>query len=138
LRPRSLRNATLCAALEDLLRKMTECAQLQATFQVVGQERVMPAQWEEDLLRIAQEALTNTIKHGQARNFRITLRFSQEDIELQLADDGRGFDVDAEHDGFGLMGMKERVERMKGGFAIRSKPGFGTEIGVILRIPADE
>jgi len=138
LRPHSLRNATLCAALEDLLRKMAECAQLKASFQVIGQEQAMPAQWEEDLLRIAQEALTNTIKHGQARHFRITLRFGQEDIELQLADDGRGFDVDAEHEGFGLMGMMERVERMKGGFAIRSKPDSGTEIVVILRIPIDE
>ncbi|MGH8159965.1 MAG: PAS domain S-box protein [Rhodanobacter sp.] len=138
LRPRSLRNANLCAALEDLLKKMTEGVHLQATFQVIGQERVMPAQWEEDLLRIAQEALTNTIKHGQARNFRIMLRFGQEDIELQLVDDGRGFDMTAEHDGFGLMGMKERVERMKGGFTIRSTPGHGTEVGVILRIPADE
>ena len=138
LRPRSLRNATLCAALEDLLKKMTACAQLQASFQVFGLERVIPAQWEEDLLRIAQEALTNTIKHGRARTFRITLRFGQEVIELQLADDGRGFDIDAEHDGFGLMGMKERVERMKGDFTIRSAQGHGTELVVTLRIPEDE
>jgi PAS domain S-box-containing protein len=138
LRPHSLCNATLCEALEDMLKKMTACALLQATFQSAGQERVLPAPWEEDLLRIAQEALTNTIKHGQARTFRIMLRFGQEDIELQLTDDGRGFDVDAEHDGFGLMGMKERVERMKGGFTIRSIPSHGTEVGVILHIPEDE
>ena len=138
LRPRSLLSATLCAALEDLLTQMTKDARVQATFQVMGEERVMPALWEEDLLRIAQEALTNTIKYAQARHFHANLRFGPKEIELQLVDDGQGFDVDAEHEGFGLLGMKERVERMKGRFMMRSKLGQGVEIRVNLSIPAGE
>jgi signal transduction histidine kinase len=54
-------------------------------------------------------------------------------IQLQLVDDGRGFDPQTEHEGFGLIGMKERVEQMNGEFVIRAKPGVGTEILVMLK-----
>jgi signal transduction histidine kinase len=53
-------------------------------------------------------------------------------VELQLADDGRGFDPEAEHEGFGLMGMKERVDQIGGQFVLRSKPGQGTEILITM------
>jgi signal transduction histidine kinase len=85
-------------------------------------------------LRITQESLTNAVKHASARNFKATLNVSAEKIQLQLVDDGRGFDPHAEHEGFGLMGMKERVEQMNGEFLIRAKPGVGTEILVMLKI----
>lgn len=138
LRPRSLQSGTLRAALEGLLNQMTDGVRLQATFQVVGVERVMPAKWDDDLLRIAQEALTNTIKHSKARTFRASLRFDSDEVELQLVDDGQGFDVSAEHEGFGLMGMKERVERMAGRFTVCSKPGHGTVVRVTLSAPSGE
>jgi PAS domain S-box-containing protein len=132
LRPRALRNGSLCDAVEDLLRRMTAGTDLDATFAMTGEERVIPARWEENLLHIAQEALTNAIKHAHARNFRASLFFGPEEIELRLADDGRGFDLRTANDGFGLIGMKERVERMGGKFIIRSTPGKGTEIQVTL------
>jgi signal transduction histidine kinase len=87
---------------------------------------------EEGLLRVTQEALTNAVKHADARNFRVTLNVGVERIQLRLADDGRGFDPHMEHDGFGLIGMKERVDRMNGEFTVRAKPGVGTEILVEL------
>jgi len=123
-------------ALEDLLKRMSDGTELRAEFHVSGDERVMPRDREEGLLRIAQESLTNTIKHAKAANFRATLRFGAEKIQLQLADDGRGFDPQAESEGFGLIGMKERVDQMGGQFILRSKPGQGTEILVILNSPA--
>jgi len=136
LRPRSLREGNLCMALEDLLKRLSEGTELRAEFHVEGDERMMPQEWEEGLLRIAQESLTNTLKHARAGNFRATLHFGSAKMQLQLADDGRGFDSKAESDGFGLLGMKERVEQMGGQFILRSKPGQGTEIVVILRRPA--
>ncbi len=136
LRPLSLQHASLCVALDDLLKRMTDGSGLQAEFHLEGDEPGMPAEWEEGLLRIAQEALTNTIKHARARNFRATLTIGAKEIQFRLSDDGSGFDLHAEHEGFGLMGMKERVDQLGGQFVLRSMPGQGTEIQVVLNRPA--
>jgi predicted ATPase/signal transduction histidine kinase len=133
LRPRLLRDGKLSLAMDDLLKRMTDGTGLNAEFKAKGDERLIPAEYEEDLLRIAQESLTNTIKHANARNFSATLSISPDSFQLQLADDGNGFDPLADHDGFGLIGMKERVDRMNGQFIIRSKPNVGTEILVVLK-----
>jgi signal transduction histidine kinase len=128
LRPRSLRDGKLFVALDNLLKSMSEGTDLSAEFNAEGDERSIPAEYEEGLLRITQEALTNAVKHANARNFRATLSVGATRIQLRLVDDGRGFDPQREHEGFGLIGMKERVDRMGGEFIIRSKPGIGTEI----------
>jgi PAS domain S-box-containing protein len=135
LRPRSLRDGNLCRALEDLLSRVAGDANLTAEFQVEGEPRMMPMEWEEDLLRIAQESLTNTIKHARATTFRATLAFEEKQTRLHLADDGHGFDPQHEHDGLGLIGMQERVQRMGGNFILRSQPEQSTEISVILNHP---
>jgi signal transduction histidine kinase len=135
LRPRSLQNTSLCMALDDLLKRMTDGSALQAEFHLEGDEPAMPAEWEEGLLRIAQESLTNTIKHAKAKNFRASLMIGAKEIQFRLVDDGSGFDLHAEHEGFGLIGMKERVDQMGGQFILRSMPGQGTEIQIILNNP---
>lgn len=132
LRPRSLDNGTLCRALAELVQRMTVGLSLQAEFVQQGEPRTIPAEWEEGLLRIAQESLTNTVKHAQARTFRATISFNPENVQLQLVDDGRGFDLNAEHEGFGLLGMRERAEQISAQFIHRSKPGQGSEIVIIL------
>jgi len=133
LRPRSLRAGKLFLALDDLLKRMAEGTNLNAEFQAEGDEASMPSDYEEDLLRITQEALTNAVKHADARNFKATLNIGADRIQLLLVDDGRGFDPQKEHDGFGLIGMKERVDRMGGEFIIRTKQSVGTEILVVLK-----
>ncbi len=133
LRPRSLRNATLFMALDNLLKRMTEGTNLNADFHAEGDGRSIPADCEEGLLRITQEALTNAVKHANARNFSATLSVGANKIQLRLVDDGRGFDPHTEHEGFGLIGMKERVDRLGGEFIIRAKPDVGTEIFVELK-----
>jgi signal transduction histidine kinase len=135
LRPRSLNDGTLCMALGDLLKRMSNGIDLNAEFYVKGEQRAIPMNWEESLLRIAQESLTNTIKHANARNFRATLNIGIEKVELQLVDDGRGFEPQAEHEGFGLVGMKERVDQIGGQFILRAKVGQGTEILIVLNNP---
>jgi signal transduction histidine kinase len=133
LRPRSLQNGKLSLAIDDLLKRVTEGTDLNADFQAEGDASSIPADYEEGLLRITQEALTNVVKHANARNFKATLNVNAENIQLRLVDDGRGFDTVVEHEGFGLIGMKERVERMHGDFTVRTKPGVGTEILVELK-----
>jgi PAS domain S-box-containing protein len=135
LRPRSLKDATLYMALEDLLKRMSNGIDLNAELRIEGEQRAIPPHREEGLLRITQESLTNTIKHAQARNFRVTLDLRAEEVGLQLVDDGLGFDPQEEHDGFGLIGMKERADQIGGRFVIRSKRGVGTEILVTLKNP---
>src|SRR5438552_6075858 len=135
LRPRSLQDTSLRMALDDLLKRMTNGSGLQAEFHLEGDEPAMAPEWEEGLLRVAQESLTNTIKHAEAKNFRATLIISPNEIQFRLVDDGAGFDLHAEHEGFGLLGMKERVDQMGGQFVLRSRPGQGTEIQVVLNNP---
>ena len=112
---------------------MTEGTDLNADFQAQGNERSIPTDFEEGLLRITQEALTNAVKHANARNFKATLSVGADKIQLRLVDDGCGFDINEEREGFGLVAMKERVDRMGGEFIIRSKPGVGTEIQVVAK-----
>jgi signal transduction histidine kinase len=138
LRSHSLQGGTLRTALNDLLRRMTEGTPLHAQLQVSGQERAIPMDWQENLLHIVQEALTNTVKYAQALTFRVVLDYGFEEVALMLTDDGRGFDPESKHEGFGLIGMGERVERMAGRFMIRSTRGRGTEIRVTLSTPSSK
>jgi signal transduction histidine kinase len=136
LRLRSLQDGTLPTALNDLLRRMTDGTPLHAELRVSGRERAIPMDWEENLLRIAQEALTNTIKYAHALTFHAVLAYGLQEVQLRLTDDGRGFDTEAQHEGLGLIGMRERADRIAGRFVIRSTRGGGAEIRVILRNPA--
>lgn len=83
---------------------------------------------EHELLRIAQEATTNAVKHGEAKRIEIALTFTTNDVQLRVTDDGLGFDP--ERDGakpghFGLLGIRERVQKLGGQFTLRSQPGAG-------------
>jgi len=75
---------------KDLLKRMSNGTDLNAELRIEGEQRAIPPHWEEGLLRITQESLTNTIKHAQARNFRVTLHLAAEEVGLQLVDDGLG------------------------------------------------
>jgi signal transduction histidine kinase len=132
LRPHSVQEGQFRNALKDLLRRLADGSRVQATFQVEGEERPLTQDWEDNLLRIAQEAFNNTLKHAKANSFRATLNYLLDRIEFHLVDDGRGFDIGEPHDGFGLVGMRERVNGMNGRFSLQSAPGQGTEIRVML------
>jgi PAS domain S-box-containing protein len=136
LRPSSLREASLSAALESMIKTVARDAGLEGQFVVEGEQRAIPPEWEEGLLRVTQESLTNTIKHAQAQNFRAALTFEPHAIILKLSDDGRGFNPRGEYEGFGLVGMKERVDRMGGTFVIHSETGRGTETVITLECPS--
>ena len=132
LRPQTLEEKDVCEALESLLRKMTGGTSLQAEFIVRGQPPELPLDWEENLLRIGQEVLTNVLRHAQAGKFSALLAFGEKEIRLEFRDNGSGFDPAARHDGFGLHGMRERVQAMGGRLAIQSARGQGTEISIVL------
>ncbi|MGH7981538.1 MAG: sensor histidine kinase, partial [Candidatus Udaeobacter sp.] len=105
---------------------------LHTTFNVRGKMRHLPLVWQENLLHIGQEALTNALKYAHPRNFETRLTFNKKELRLQLRDDGDGFKIMDRHDGFGLAGMRERVEQMGGTLKISSARGKGTEVTVVL------
>jgi signal transduction histidine kinase len=94
------------------------------------------AAMENQLLRIVQEALSNVRKHAAATSVKVTFTLDSGNLELMIADDGRGFDptgiAPAPGEGYGLQTMRERAESLQGTFEIRSQPGQGTEIVVTV------
>jgi PAS domain S-box-containing protein len=132
LRPQALEGKDLCEALEALIRKMTAGTSVRAEFSLRGAPRKLRPDWEENLLHVGQEVLTNALRHAHATHFAMRLIFDPHGIRMELRDNGRGFDPDARHDGIGLLGMKERVEAMGGQLFIQSTNGKGTAISIAL------
>jgi len=132
LRPLALENKDLCEALDNLIRKMTAGTTLRATFLMHGRRRPLSPEWEENLLHIGQEVLTNALRHAHATEFHTDLVFGTNEVRLELRDNGQGFDPRIKHDGFGLIGIEERVERMGGRFSIESAHDKGTKVLIIV------
>jgi len=134
LRPLVLEEKTLSQALEELFLKLTTGTQLRLTFTSHGMIRDLPPEHEENLLRIGQEVLTNALRHAQANSFEATITFTPVGFLMELRDDGRGFNPEGKYDGFGLIGIKERVEGMAGNLLLQSSPGEGTTLRIELRV----
>jgi signal transduction histidine kinase len=132
LRPQALEEKPFVAALKDLVERMTTGMTVQAKFTLRGKPRKLPQEWENNLLRIGQEVLTNVLRHAQASEFDVLLVFGSHEVRLNLQDNGRGFDPAKRHEGFGLQGMRERAERMGGQLSIQSANGKGTAISIVL------
>lgn len=132
LRPQALEEANFWEALKGMAKSTTVGTTLQTKFEAKGKVPVIPLVWQANLLRIGQEALSNTLKYARARQFRTRLTANAKELRLELCDDGDGFQVRKRHDGVGLVGMRERAEEMGGEFKIVSSRGKGTKITVIL------
>jgi signal transduction histidine kinase len=107
--------------------------------EVEGPESRLPEEMEQHLLRIAQEAVTNALKHASAHKIWVRLHREARKLRLRVVDDGRGFDeknaFSARGGHFGLIGMRERAERMGGELRLASHPGEGTELEVTVPLP---
>jgi PAS domain S-box-containing protein len=132
LRPDALESGNFWDALKRMVKGATAGTTLQTKCELRGKLPELPPIWEENLLHIGQEALTNTLKYAQARNFRARLNCNARGIRMELHDDGRGFEVRARYEGMGLTGMRERVEQMNGELEITSTPEKGTKIVIAL------
>jgi PAS domain S-box-containing protein len=136
LRPQSLEETDIYEALQRLIRKMTAGTSIHAEFNLFGRPADLPAEWEENLLRIVQEVLTNVLRHAQATRFNARLAFGEQEIRLILRDNGKGFDLERRHDGFGLRGIRERAGALGGQLSIESFKGEGSTISIVLPLPA--
>lgn len=134
LRPEALEAETLANVLHRLAQQMTADTPLQAIVQVTGTPRLLPSEVETNLLRIGQEALTNAIRHARAQTIHLDLRFTATTVQLQIVDNGQGFDPQSLSQGFGLIGMQERSQRLGGQFTLKSSSGQGTEVTVSVPV----
>jgi len=141
LSPPDLENGSLAAALERLSSRTTAPG-LTVRFAVSGSPVELPTPYEVALLRAAQSALANTVRHAGARRAEITLSFMDTSVSLDVVDDGRGFVpgstgavADAGPGGFGLPAMRSRARSLGGTLSVESAPGEGTAIALTLPLP---
>jgi PAS domain S-box-containing protein len=132
LRPQALEQDDFWQALKGIVKSTTVGTTLHTTFETQGKVPVLPPAWQENLLRLGQEALSNTLKYAHARNFRTRLISNSKELRLELRDDGNGFQLKERHDGVGLTGMRERAEEMGGELKIVSFRDKGTTVTAIL------
>jgi signal transduction histidine kinase len=96
----------------------------------------LPADVENSLYRIAQEALNNALKHAEATNISINLRAAEGQVELEIVDNGKGFEEGSEEDkgGMGLGNIRERTEALGGQWSITSKPNEGMRVWIRMPV----
>jgi signal transduction histidine kinase len=136
LRPATLDQLGLHAALEDLAERVSGSAGIDLTADLAVEVGRLDPELETAVYRLVQEGLTNVAKHAGATA--ATLRVAQREnrIEVLVSDDGCGFEPDAEHGGFGLLGMRERVELAGGELRIESRLGSGTRMKASIPVAA--
>lgn len=128
LRPEAM-ELGLSTALRQLVNKMLLGTKIKPEISIEGETRTLTPQLEAELFRIAQEALTNVIRHAQATEILIQLIYEPDTIYLQIKDNGIGFDLQQlQSEGFGLLGMRERCDCLNADLVINSVVGEGTEI----------
>ncbi|MFD5826222.1 sensor histidine kinase [Lentzea sp. NPDC060358] len=132
LRPEPLRTARLGEALAGVASRWSELHDIPVQVVTTGDVRLIGPEAEFALLRAAQEALANVARHARAGRVGVTLSYLENEVALDVRDDGRGFDQ-AGAEGFGLVAMRQRIEGVAGTVQIESEPGGGT--GVSARVP---
>jgi len=133
LRPEPLETGRLPAALADVAGRWSALHGVTVQVTTTGTARPVPAEAEVVLLRTAQEGLANVARHAQATNAWVTLSYMEQEVALDVRDDGKGFEP-AQADGFGLVAMRQRVEGLSGTLQIESEPGAGTAISACVPV----
>jgi signal transduction histidine kinase len=140
LRPAQLDDLGLIPALNCLLAQVGSTERVEIELQVEGSPRRLDLAIETILFRVAQEAITNVVRHAHTRRARVDLCFGEHEIRLTVADQGLGFDARAPLSaprGWGLEGMRERVEAAGGRFTLTSVRGCGTTVTAVIPLAAD-
>ena len=128
LRPEALESVGLVAALEQSARRLVGRGSVTIEARHDGEARTLPLRILDSLFRIGQEALANAIRHGHPKRISIRMEYQPSFVTLLIYDDGSGFALEAESDGFGIAGMRRRAESIGATLDIVSMPGAGTQI----------
>jgi signal transduction histidine kinase len=142
LRQLEFEGSDLPTAFSKMASQTSDGSQPSVEVRIVGTSAALPTKLESHLLRIGQEATTNALKHSGASHIRLELRYDQNSVQLAVSDDGCGFDAqsaapsDAGH--FGLLGMRERAEKIGGRLKITSDARTGTVVEVFVPLPGTD
>lgn len=134
LRPAALDDLGLRDALETLAAGHRSGSLAVRTDLQLGGERLDP-ELESAVYRIAQEALTNADRHAGARNVLVRVWSRKGRLQIEVRDDGCGFDPGVTNGGFGLAGIRERVQLAGGTVKVEAAPGRGTSVRALLPLP---
>jgi PAS domain S-box-containing protein len=137
LRPHHREAVPLSEALNQFLVRRVVGTSITSHYSLEGPVRMLSAAIQHCLLRIGQEAISNAVEHARPQNISVELCFALGSVRLRVIDDGCGFSPDILPAGrFGIIGMRERAEKIRAVFMILGSPGHGTQVH--LRIPLDE
>ncbi|WP_185995140.1 sensor histidine kinase [Nocardioides campestrisoli] len=136
LGPGALVQTSLPDALAALVTEWGAQQQTKADLVITGEARPLHEEVQATVVRVTQEALANVAAHARADRVGVTLTHAEDEVILDVRDDGVGFRPDEVGPGFGLRGMRQRAERLAGVLDLESEPGRGTAISV--RLPALE
>jgi signal transduction histidine kinase len=140
LRPKALDGNTLPQALRQAAIRLNDDAKLSCQFRQRGKKIHLSGEIQNELFRIGQEALTNVVKHAQAKSVYITLVSQARRVSLSIKDDGVGFATakpQNQSHGFGMGTMRERAQGIGGRLRVESRPGRGTTIRVEVPLSAN-
>jgi signal transduction histidine kinase len=135
LRQESIPATGLLAALEECARRMVDRGAVTIEAVENGEPFPLPLRTLDGLFRIGQEAIANAIQHGHPNRLSIIATYSKNQIQLIVEDNGKGFPGDTESDGFGLIGMRRRAERLNGTLDIKSGLDEGTRVTITAPVP---
>ncbi len=135
LRPTALDDLGLRAALAGHVRELERQGAVEAAFEVDGTLGELPPDVQLVVYRVAQEALSNAVRHAEAEHVQVRLGREGDEVTLAVADDGRGFVFDRVDRGLGIGGMRERALLVGGDLQVESRPGAGTRVR--LRVPIE-
>lgn len=130
LRPQSLEDKTLPEAIQHIIDAIATPHAPRIQFEQIGYFRSLMPMQAHHLLRITQESLTNALKYAAANTIHVRLCYDKDHVTVSIEDDGCGFVVEDVSSGFGLIGMRERVELMNAHLVLNSQPGKGTQVSV--------
>jgi two-component system, NarL family, sensor histidine kinase UhpB len=132
LRPTALDDLGLAAAIGGQVEQVSRSG-LDATLEADGDFSDLDADVQLVVYRVAQEAITNAARHGEADRIAVRLRRAGDRVTLEVADDGRGFAFEQSERGLGIGGMRERALLVGGELTIESRPGQGTTVRLEVR-----
>jgi PAS domain S-box-containing protein len=135
LQSMTAKDSGLIGSLQTLAERSNIAGRLRCTFRSnLREDESVPVEIRHDLMRIAQEAISNALRHAKSTAISVTLRSDPPNLVLQVKDNGVGMTTKAEtREGFGFVNMRARVKKLKGTLNIRTVPGHGTNI--IVRVP---
>jgi signal transduction histidine kinase len=132
-RPQALSDFGVYNAVEDLARRLRKSCGIVFTVQCMGEKRRLPAEVETNLYRILQEAMSNIVKHSDARVANVSFFFLEQAVEIVVSDDGRGLPPEPERTpGIGLRSMVHRAEGIGAELRVSAPPNQGTTLHIVL------